>query len=172
MELMEIFDKWDARDFFSRNWMTHDAMWYGTCIQELGPEKANYLNKTAARLMAGVEIQRVVRVMGRQPNTALSEFNELAEIIETTFNLVKADFMRFDFSFPEKNLLHGRFNVCFAHTGVSKYGLIDSYECGIVERIKGWLEGLGVSYVMEPDFEGCLMHQTGNCEINFRFELA
>ena len=171
MNLMETMDKDGVREFFSKNWMTHDAMWYGVCVQELGPEKANHLNKAAVRLMAGLEIKRVARLMRRPTDDPVTDFHELAEIIESTFGLVKAGFMNFDFSFPEKNLMHGRFNECFAHTGVSKYGLIDSYECGIVERIKGWLEGLGVWYVMEPDFTGCLMHQSGRCEINFRFDL-
>jgi len=172
MNLMEIMNKNEIREFFSKNWMTHDAMWYGTCVQELGPEVANRINKTAVRLMAGLEIKRVTRLIGRPAADPVTDFQELAEIIEATFGLVKAEFMDFDFNFPKKDLMQGRFNECFAHTGVSKYGLIENYECGIVERIKGWLEGLGVYYVMEPDFEGCLMHQKGRCEINFRFELA
>lgn len=109
--------------------------------------------------------------MGGRRDSPIVNFNELAEIIESAFDLIKSGFMKFDFSFPEKNLLHGRFNECFAHKGVSKYGLIESYECGIVERIKGWLESLEVSYIMEPDFTGCLMHQLGQCEICFRFDL-
>ena len=172
MELMEITDKRDVREILSKNWMTHDAMWYGVCVQELGSEKANQLNKAAVRLMAGIEIKRVLKAMDRQFDASLVDFDELAEIIESAFGLVKAGFMNFDFSFPGKNLMQGRFNECFAHTGVSKYGLIDSYECGIVERIKGWLDGLGVWYVMEPDFTGCLMHQNGRCEISFRFDLG
>lgn len=172
MKMMEIMDKNEIREFFSKNWMTHDAMWYGTCVQELGPEVANRLNKTAVRLMAGLEIKRVARLMGRPTDNPVTDFQNLSEIIEGTFGLVKAGFMNFDFSFPKKNLMHGRFNECFAHTGVSKYGLIDSYECGIVERIKGWLEGLGAWYAMEPEFTGCLMHQNGRCEISFRFDLC
>ena len=172
MDLMKTLNKWEVREILSKNWMTHDAMWYGVCVQELGPEKANQLNKAAVRLMAGIEIKRVLKLMGRQLDASSVDFHELAEIIESTFDLVKAGFMNFDFSFPEKNLMHGRFDECFAHTGVSKYGLIDSYECGIVERIKGWLEGLGVWYVMAPDFTGCLMHQNGRCEISFRFDLC
>ena len=172
MDLMEIMDKNGIREFFSKNWMTHDAMWYGTSVQEVGPEVASRLNKTAVKLMACLEIKRVARLMRRPTDDPVTDFQELAEIIETAFDLLKAEFMDFDFCFPKKNLMQGRFNECFAHTGVSKYGLIENYECGVVERVKGWLEGLGVSYVMKPDFEGCLMHQTGKCEIDFRFELA
>jgi hypothetical protein len=172
MNLMETMDKNDIREFFSKNWMTHDAMWYGTCVQELGPEIANRLNKTAVRLMSGLEIKRVTKLMRRPDDDPVTDFQELAEIIEATFGLVRAGFMDFDFSFPKKNLMQGRFNEYFAHTGVSKYGLIDDYECGIVERIKGWLEGLGVWYEMKPDLSGCLMHQNGFCEVDFHFKLV
>jgi len=45
------------------------------------------------------------------------------------------------------------------------------YDRGILERIKGWLETLNVGYHRTPEFSGCLMHQTGKCEIDFRFDL-
>lgn len=57
MDLMNNLNKNDVKELFSKNWMTHDAMWYGSCMQELGPEKANQLNKTAVRLMATIEIR-------------------------------------------------------------------------------------------------------------------
>ena len=170
MDLMSNLSKNEIREVFSKNWMTHDAMWYGACVQELGQATANQLNKAAVRSMAGVEILRVVKLMERDPAPP-DDFQELAEIIETTFGLVHAKFMNFDFTFPEKNLLRGRFHECFAHKGLSRYGMIEGYDCGIVVRIQGWLEALGVSYVMEPLFEGCLMHQCGECDISFRFDL-
>lgn len=68
-------------------------------------------------------------------------------------------------------MLHGKFHECFAHDGVKKFGMIDKYECGILERVKGWIETVGVKYNMAPEFTGCLMHQTGACEVDFHFEL-
>ena len=65
----------------------------------------------------------------------------------------------------------GDCHECFAHDGVEKFGVIADYECGIVERVNGWLEGLGVTYNMIPDFTGCLMHENGICEVDFRFNL-
>ena len=171
MDLMKKLDKDEIQELFSKNWLTHDAMWYGTCMQELGPETANRINKTAARLMATIEIQRTMKAMGKPKGAAIKTFDELAEIIDTAFRLVRNSFLTFDFSFPEKNMLRGRFDECFAHDGVKKFGMIDNYECGIVERVKGWLEGLGVSYKMTPDIKGCLMHQNGACEVIFRFDL-
>ena len=57
----------------------------------------------------------------------LNEMNkhELKEIIETTFQLVRARFMKFDFTFPLKNLCRGQFNHCFAYEGIKKSGFND-----------------------------------------------
>ena len=171
MELIKDLNKDEVRELFSKNWLTHDAMWYGSCVQEVGPEKANRLNKTAVRLMAGIEIKRFIKLMGKEKGYNVRTFSELEEIIDTAFRLVQTNFMTFDFSFPEKNLLRGQFNKCFAFEGVSKFGMIESYDCGIIERVKGWLDSLGVGYKVTPEFEGCLMHQNGQCIIDFRFDL-
>lgn len=172
MNLMEKLDKAEVQELFSKNWLTHDAMWYGACMKELGPETANRLNKTAVRLMAMIEIQRTMKAMGKPKGARVESLSEVADVIDTALRLVRNNFLTFDFSFPEANLLRGRFTECFAHDGVEKYGMIADYECGIVERIKGWLEGLGVKYEMTPDFRGCLMHQNGSCEVDFRFGLG
>lgn len=171
MDLMEKLNKYEVRELFSKNWLTHDAMWYGICMGELGPEKANKLNKQAVRLMAGIEIGRILKLMETPKGLVVTRFEELQEIIASVFRVVQADFLKFDFSFPEKNLLHGKFNKCFAHDGVKKYGMLENYECGIVERIKGWFDAIGVQYEMMPVFKGCLMHQKGSCEIDFKFDL-
>ena len=171
MDLMKKLNRDDVKELFSKNWLTHDAMWYGSCMQELGPERANQLNRRAVRLMAAIEIKRVMKLMDKPKGVTIKTFDELAEIIETAFRLVQTSFLTFDFSFPEKNLLRGRFNECFAHDGAEKFGMIADYECGIVERVKGWLDSIGVTYNMIPDFTGCLMYQNGTCEVNFRFDL-
>ncbi len=171
MDLINKLNKDDVKELFSKNWLTHDAMWYGSCMQELGPEKANKLNKKAIRLMAAIEIKRIMKLMDKPKDVTINTFHEFAEIIETAFLLIQTSFLTFDFSFPEKNSLYGRFNECYAYDGVKKLGMIANYECGIVERVKGWLDGLGVTYNMIPDFRGCLMHQNGICEMYFRFDL-
>jgi len=130
MDLMKSLNRNDVKELFSKNWLTHDAMWYGSCMQELGPEKANQLNKTAVRMMATIEIKRILKLMDKPKGYTIEYFSELAEIIETAFRLVQTSFLTFDFSFPEKNLLRGRFNACFAYEGVKKFGMIDNYECG------------------------------------------
>ena len=171
MDLLKNLTKEDVRELFSKNWLTHDAMWYGSCVQELGSDKANQLNKGAVRMMAGIEIKRILKLMGLPKDYMIKNFDDLSEVIETAFDVVQTRFMKFDFSFPEKNLLRGRFSECFAYEGVKQFGMIDKYDCGIVERVKGWLDGLGVTYNMTPDFTGCLMHQNGECLVDLHFSL-
>ena len=47
--------------------------------------------------------------------------------------------------------------------------VIDQYQCGIFERVKGWLDGLGVEYTITPEVEGCMMHTDGQCFREFHF---
>ena len=172
MDLISKLSKNEVKELFSKNWMTHDAMWYGNCMHELGPEQANRLNKSAVRLMAAIEIKRITKLMGKPKDFQVQSLDELAEIITTAFQVVQTNFMKFDFSFPEKEVLHGKFHECFAHDGVKKFGMVDHYECDIIERVKGWIETLGVKYTMTPEFNGCLMHQTGSCEVDLQLELG
>ena len=148
MDLMEKLDKREIREFFSKNWMTHDAMWFGSVMQELGAEKANEINKGAVKAMSGVEIKRILKLMGKPKNAVITTFEELKEIIDTTYKLIQPEFMKLYYGFPDKNVFRGGFHECFAHDG-----------------------GLGVKYDMIPEFNGCLMHQNGKCEIEFRFYL-
>ena len=46
--------------------------------------------------------------------------------------------------------------------------LFQQYECGVFERIQGWLESLGVKYEGSPPLEGCLMHQRGKCHRTYK----
>ncbi len=172
MDLIAKIDKEEVKELFSKNWLTHDAIWYGTCVQEMGQEKANEINKVAARTMATMEMGRILKLMGMPKDPSVQTFDELKEIVDTAMSAVKAKFMIFDYGFPEKNVLRGKYNRCFAFDGLSRFNLTEKYECGIIERIKGWLDHLKVSYEVVPDFKGCLMASEGKCEIDFRFDLA
>lgn len=171
MDLLMQMGKNDIKELFSKNWLTHDAMWYCTCVLELGPEMANRLNKQAVKSMAAIEIKRIIKLMDIQREDRITTFDELTEIVNTVFQVVRTRFMNFDFSFPEKNVLHGKFHECFAHDGVKRYGMIETYDCGILERVKGWLDAIEIDYQMTPEFSGCLMHQQGSCEVDFHFTL-
>ncbi len=170
MDLLQSMNQKQVREFFSKNWITHDAMWFYHCMREFGPEAANRINQAAVRSMAAVEIHRILKLMGRE-NKPVTSYDELKEIIDTTYRLIQPDFMKLYYEFPEKNVFRGGFRECFAYEGVSKAGLAEVYQCGVLLRVKGWFETLGVKYRMLPDFEGCLMRESGECQISFHFEL-
>jgi len=87
MDLINKLSKADVKELFSKNWMTHDAMWYGNCMHELGPEQTNRLNKSAVCLMAAIEIKRIVKLMGKPKDFQVQNLDELAEIIATAFQM-------------------------------------------------------------------------------------
>lgn len=170
MELMETMEKNDIREFFSKGWMTHDAMWFYHSIQSLGIEKANPINLAAVRSMAGIEMRRILKLMGRKAEP-ITVFETFKEVFSTAWKLVLPDFMNAYYSFPEKNLMRGGWRECFAYDGLKKIGAIDGYQCGIMVRIEGWIDSLGVKYTINPSVNGCLMHKTGKCEMDFTFNL-
>jgi len=171
VNLLDTLEKTHIREFFSKGWMTHDAMWYYHCLQELGAEQTNRLNQSAVSSMAGIEIRRILMLMSRA-NGPIRTCRELNEILDTAFALVLPEFMKFHYSFPEENILRGGFHECFAYDGVRKYAAAGVYQCAIVTRVKAWLANLGVDYQMFPDFKGCLMRDQGKCEIEFHFRLT
>lgn len=65
--------------------------------------------------MFGFEIERILELMDKPEDVTITNFEELKEIIDTTFKLVKTDFMKFHHSFPEKNVLRGSFSEIFAY---------------------------------------------------------
>ncbi len=140
MDLMKKRKKGEVKELFSKNWMTHDAMWYGSCMQALGPNRANQLNKGAVRLMAGIEIKRILKLMGRPRGYALNDFGDLTEIIKTAFHLVQTSFMKFDSLFPKK-ICSGDNSILALPMKVSRsLGLLESMIAALSKGSKvGWM---------------------------------
>jgi len=60
---MEPLNKTDLKELLTKNWMTHDAMWFYHCFKECGIEKTNNINKAAVRSMAIIEIRRIKKAI-------------------------------------------------------------------------------------------------------------
>ena len=52
---------------------------------------------------------------------------------------------------------------CFAYTGVKKLGALENYECGVLYRIKCWLDELGIKHRFIPEVSKCHMPVSGEC---------
>ena len=55
------------------------------------------------------------------------------------------------------------------YKGLCQLGAIEKYQCGVIHRIVCWLRTLDIRFEQDPPIKGCLMHETGRCEGEFRF---
>lgn len=152
----------ELKQLLVRNWMTHDAMWFVEAVNLVGIDTANRMNRAAVRNMATIEAKRLRRLLG---SPAIRDLSDLRRFFELAAELVMGDFMDFSWEWSEPgDRVRFRFHTCFAHDGVSALGVVDRYECGIFERVYGWLDALGVEFAVEPDVAHCTMHHDGRCE--------
>lgn len=164
MSVLEKISKTELREFMSKGWMTHDAMWYLNCLQEFGIDKANKMNLAAISSMSVFEVARIKEVLGYTKDRVES-FDELMKFLDDAFDLLIPEFMRFSYTISAKNTFSWSWkkNDCFAYKGISRIGMLDQYQCGVMRRITCWLDNLDVKYEIKPEVKGCLMHETGAC---------
>ncbi|MRR59340.1 MAG: hypothetical protein EG824_14185 [Deltaproteobacteria bacterium] len=170
MKTIEEIGIHDLKEHIIRNWMTHDGMWFYHCLGSHGIEEANRINKAAIKSLAAIELKRAIQLFGI---SGTDTFERIKDVVDAAFCVSKGDFMSFDYTFPEKDLLRWEWkdDTCFAYQGMKRMGAIDRYECGVIFRVLCWLDNLGVGYSVEPDLSCCLMHSTGRCEGRIRLIL-
>ncbi len=156
------------KELLNKGWMTHDAMWFYNCLQEVGIEKTNKINRAAVRAMAAVEMKRMQKALGM---TKITNFDELRKLFETSMMIVSGDFMKYRFEFPGNNIIHSEWISCFAYNGIKALGVIDTYECGIMDRIEAWWDTIGVKWEVEPKVTYCMMNAEGRCYRDYKFFL-
>jgi len=154
------------KELLNKGWMTHDAMWFYNSVQEIGIEKTNKINRAAVKAMAAVEMKRMKKALGV---TEIKTFDQWVELFEASMNIVSGDFMKYEFIYPGQNVIHSEWLSCFAYDGVKSLGVIDRYECGIMDRIEAWLDALGLKWEVEPKVTGCMMHTHGKCYRDYKF---
>jgi hypothetical protein len=143
-----------------RAWMTHDAMWFRAAVDELGIEAANRLNLRAVRDTAAVEARRVTALLGLDRVSSLAE---LERFLGAARDLLVGDLLEAAWTFEPPGTARIRVRDCFARRGVSRLGVLDRYQCGIYERIWGWLDALGIEHREEPAGRACT-ERDGACE--------
>lgn len=164
---MVSLDRDELKQLLVRCWMTHDAMWFGEAVRTVGIEGANRMNRSAVRGMAEVEAKRLLRLLGRD---GVHDLDGLRTFIEAAREALLGDFMDFRWEWSaEEGSLTVEAGRCFALEGVTAMGVADRYECGIYERIYGWLDALGVACTVEPDALLCTMHHQGTCRRTLQF---
>ncbi len=163
---MKSLDTRQLNQLMNKCWMTHDGMWFFHCLQELGIEKTNKLNKAAIRSLAPIEMKRLKRAFDLGSVESLEQLKSFIDAAERVFI---PDFMGYEINYFANDGLRMDVRKCFAFDGISRMGAIDRYECGIFHRIEGWFNALGITYEVTPKVEKCMMHFEGNCWREYRF---
>ncbi len=168
MKLLEDLEKKEIMVLLNKCWMTHDGMWFYHCMDELGMEKANLLNKRAIKTLAPIEVGRLKRTVGLEK---IASFEELKHFFNVAADLFIPDFMGAMFTFPEENVFHVGMKPekCFAYKGMQKLGVIKEYQCGVIYRLECWFNALGLTYTVSPEAGKCSMHFEGECSRDFGF---
>jgi hypothetical protein len=168
LTLFDQLNKKELKELLVKFWMTHDGMWFLNAYFSLGIKTANKLNKSAIKSLAQIESARIQKALGKE-NIIIDSFDKLKHFIDDSFSIVKGDFMNFEYSFPKENLMHWEMHKCFAYEGMKKMGVADQYECGVLYRVKCWLDALKLDYKVEPRVKGCLMASGEKCEGDMKF---
>lgn len=165
---MIAIEKRELKELLLKCWMTHDGMWFYHCMQECGIEKANQINKAAIRSLAAIEIERIRKAFGLKE---IQASHDIKTLCDTAFGVLTDDFMGFNYSFPSENVLHWEMKKCFALAGMTRLGVIEDYECGVIYRVACWFDSLGIKYALTPQVHRCIMHSSGSCRGDFAFSL-
>jgi hypothetical protein len=153
--------KMELKELLIKNWMSHDGFWFYHCLQNLGIEQANTLNRAAIQSLAATEVPRIARALGLK--SEIETFEEFKAIFPEIFSVVKGDFMEFDYTFTAHDSMKWEMRRCFAYEGMKRMGVIDRYQCGVIFRILCWLAVLKLKYSVDPPIENCLRVKRGNC---------
>jgi hypothetical protein len=159
-------EKDELKELLNKCWMTHDGLWFYSCLEECGIEKTNRVNKAAIRGLGPIEIKRYQKALGIG---TIESYDDLVHFFKMAMEIVSGKFMNYSFSFKEKNLIHAEWESCFAYEGMKRLGVADRYECGIMLRIETWFETLGIKYEVQPIITGCMMHTEGRCFRDYKF---
>jgi len=154
------------RDILIKNWMTHDALWYGEVAAKFGMAEASPMNLRVCRKLGQVEFGRLMKMVEAPSPKNIEKYQELFELGKRVFF---PDFVSAQIDYPGYDSQIFHFLDCFAHRGMKKLGLLPDYECGIFERIEGWFDAMGLKYTRTPDLSRCLKFKGKECKITVQF---
>lgn len=141
-------------------WMSHDARWFAAAALEGGMALANRLNRMAAREVGRVEARRIAGVLDLPPVRSVEDW---IVVQETLIGLLGPDLIDYRVSKEGERACRMSIERCFAHEQVTRAGMAAEYECGIFERVAGWLDALGVPHELAPALGRCLKAQGREC---------
>jgi hypothetical protein len=168
MDRLENLGKKEIKELINKCWITHDAMWFFHTIAISGVETANQINLAAIESLAAIEVGRVRKKMGKEYDE-IKSFEQVIDVVDSMFGVVKGDFMDFNYSFPEKNVFHWEVSKCFAYEGMKRMGAHQQYQCGLLHRVSCWLKTMNIEHELDPAVGYCLLNEIDHCSGNILF---
>jgi len=148
-------------------WMAFDSRWFLAVAMAYGPEAACRLNKAVTHEVGKAEAPAIVRALQLPPITALDDYLVLQEMFISLLGPKLMDYAIVQTGDDEYQIQIQR---CFAHENVTRAGVTDYYECGILSRVTGWMEALGLQYGLTPSLGKCLKVQGRECVYTFKLQ--
>jgi hypothetical protein len=149
-------------------WMSHDARWFTAVAGEFGLDVANRINKIAAHELGKVEARRLTAVLGSTPVENLDEYLLFQEI---GISLLGPDLLEYQIQKVDDHTCQMSVTRCFAFENVTRAGIADQYDCGILPRVTGWMEFLGIDHELNPPLGKCLKAQGKECAYSISFRV-
>jgi hypothetical protein len=151
-------------------WMSHDARWFMAAAGECGMETANRLNRTAAREVGKAEGRRIARALQLAAVRTVDDWLLTQEIL---LAFLGPDLADYQLAKVGGNAFQVHVQRCHAYDNAVRAGISDQYECGMLARITGWLDALGVNYEISPPLGKCLKATVGEClyQLTLRFDV-
>jgi len=141
-------------------WMSHDARWFTAVAAEFGQEVANRLNKVAAHQLGIAEARRLAAAL-RWPE--IESLDDYLLFQETGISLLGPELLDYEIRKVDDHSFQMPVSRCFAYENVTRAGIAEHYQCGILPRVTGWLEALGLDYQLDPTLGKCLKVQGREC---------
>ena len=150
----------DREALLIKNWMSHDARWFMAVAAEFGLQVTNRLNQRAAHELGKVEAQRIVRALGLPPVATLEDYLLVQEVF---IGLLGPDLLDYRVAKAGDHAFRMHVARCFAHDNAARAGVAGGLACGLLARVTGWLEALGLAYDIQPCLDACLMARGEEC---------
>jgi hypothetical protein len=166
MMVLRKIKKDQLSDLLIKNWMTHDALWYGEVAAKFGMADASPMNLRVCRKLGQIEYGRLMKMVEAPPPINMEEYQKLFELGKQVFF---PEFVSVQIDYPGNDAQIFRLLDCFAHRGMKKAGLLPDYECGIFERIEGWFDAMELNYTRTPDLSRCLKFRGKECTVTVQF---
>lgn len=155
------------KNLLIKGWMSHDARWFMTVAEHFGIEHANRLNQKVARDLGRVEMKRFMKALNLSPSRNMEEYLNLKKAALSMFG---RDLVDYEIKILDHQSYEMRFRRCFAHENIVKAGIKDQYECGILSRLQGWIDALGLEHDLTPPLGKCTKVLGRECSYKIRLQ--